>query len=743
MKGALLAALLAPAAAVAAAPAAPPPSSPALALLEESFGAKGVETLAARGIIVLQGKPGARRLAAVHWKALDTLSKAASSCLALASAADALGNERTPTTSFTDFAACRALPVEGLMTPSLHGLAAALQTLHEERWALALASASAAGVAGKPNVFDTPWGKDLAARRHADALENPAPLVKPVFDDLLAGPRPDKNATALFAAEASARGAADPELLLSRDSTQGNMSEELRERLRRTLSNERRRWSAAQARAAAAKLLADSNVKRELESLRATAQALSSRPNLPTALEAAASRTAASGGGLKIKSAGIHLQEPTRLGQYELGDEAVVSGAYWVDGLPEGGSADVEETVVVETERGFLSSEAKTYKRRNGGPYPFSRAVKIEETKPFAARTFVSSEKAGLVSERVELPVASDFEFALMRESHAAGLRAACRLKDAEAACLSLEKVVAEPAKVKPQYKALAERLRKAREAAKADAETLIKLEEALSSARADSAPQQCRYETGRVDEALKIAKRLPPGCDAHLPELHALRATIQRRKADQVWFLKASATARSRRKSCDLDGARQRWAEALATLDADPAARCGKVAEEETKAKTEIAEVSRLRAWREELLGVLSKADAETAPDRRLELVRPVTSRLGALNADCFGAESKRAAALAASASKTLTAPADGELTRRLPAERALASAVAEIRADRAKRLEAATASEKAAVEPPAPSKPAPKASAAAKPSTAKPAAKKAAPKRPVRKTKTEAAPQ
>ena len=44
--------------------------------------------------------------------------------------------------------------------------------------------------------------------------------------------------------------------------------------------------------------------------------------------------------------------------------------------------------------------------------------------------------------------------------------------------------------------------------------------------------------------------------------------------------------------------------------------------------------------------------------------------------------------------------------LIRRLPAERSLASAVSEIRADRAKRLEAATASEKAAVEPPAPPK-------------------------------------
>jgi hypothetical protein len=674
-------------------------------LLVESFGAPGVETLAARGIIVLQGRTGSRRLAAVHWKALDSLSRTGSSCLALATAADALDNAPVPTAPTSDFAPCRTLPVDGLMTPSLHLLAAALASMHEERWALSLASAPTAGAPGRPNIFDTAWGKDLTARRHADALENPAPLVKPVFDDLLAGPHPDKDAISLFAAEAAGRGAVSPQVLLAHDSAQGALSEELRELLRRTLSNERRRWAAAKARATASELLGQSPVKRELEDLRGIAKGLSSRPNLPAALEAAMTHVASSPSGRAVfKSAGIHLQKPTRLGQHELGDEAIVSGAYWIDGLPENASVDVDETIVIEAQRILLSAETKTSKRRNGGPYTFSRVFKITETFPFAVRAFVSAEKAAPISERVEVPLARDFEIALMRESEAAGLRAACRFKDAEASGLALEGAITEPAKIKPQYKAVAERSKKARATAKSDAETALKLEEALAAARADSAPQLCRYETKRVDAALKLAKRLPPGCDASLPELHALRATISRRKADQEWFLKASASARSRRKACDLDGARQRWSEALASLEVDPGARCGKVAAEETTVKTAMAEVSRLRAWREELLNVLVKAEHETAPARRLERVRPVISRLGALRADCFGAESKRADALAAAASKALTAPADEELTLRLPADLSLASAVSEIRADRARRLEAATAAEEAAVEPPAP---------------------------------------
>jgi len=729
MKKAILAVLIALPAFAADAPA---PSAP-LALLLESFGAPGLEVLASRGLIALQGKPAARRLTAIHWKALSALDRAKASCLALAAAADALGNEPAPSAAALEqLAVCRALPSDGVMTPSLHALAIALQAGYEERWALHQANASPAQTPGRPNLFDTPWGKDLIERRHADALENPASLVKPLFDELLAGPRPNKDAAALIAAEAAGRGAAGVEKLIAYDSAHGALSEELRAQLRRTLSNERRRWAVAKARAAAADLLGKAPVKRELEDLRLVAKSLSSRPNLPAALEAAITRAAPASGGPRLKSAGLHLQDPTRLDQYELGDAAIVSGAYWVDGLKENESVEVEETTALETERGFLAVESKSYSRKNGGPYPYARTLKLAETRPFAVRSLVSTAAGRVLSERVELPLSRDFELVLMKESKAAGLRASCRLKEAEAEYQALETLVASPAKVKPQYKEVAERAKKAREAAKAGAETQAKLEEALEPARADSAPQQCKYETKRVDAALALSKTLPPGCDRNLPELHALRATIVKRAADQNWFMKASSEARSKRKSCDLDAARTRWSEALASLDADPGARCGKVADEETKVKTEFAELTRKIAWREDLGKTLTRADSETAPARRLDILRPVTSRLGALNADCLSAESKRAATLSAAASKALTAPADNDLNRRLPADDSLSAVVADVRAERARRLEAAGASEKAAME----SAPVQTPKAAAPVPTAKPAAKKQAAKRPKRKT-------
>lgn len=729
-KATLLAVLLASPALGAELPA---PSAP-LALLTESFGEPGVETLAARGVLVLHGRPGARRLAAVHWKAFGALSQAASSCLALATAADSLGREAEPAAPDLGLGACRALPLDGAVTPSLHALAALLQAGQEERWALKQANAPLSGAPGRPNLFDTAWGQELTLRRHADALENPSALAKTIFEERLAGPRPDKDASALFAAEAASRGATAPETLIAYDSAHGALSEELKAQMRRTISNERRRWAAAKARAAAADLLGKASVKKELEDLRAIAKAMSSRPNLPSDLEAAASRAAAAAGGPKLRSAGLHLQAPTRLGQHELGDEAIVSGAYWVDGLKENESADIDESLVVETERGFASVETRINKRKNGGPYPFARTLKISEPRPFAVLSLVSA--AGFpLAERVEVPVAPDFELALIKESEAAGLRAACRPKDAEAAYTALEALVAEPAKVKPQYKALADRARKSRDAAKADGDLLAKRDEALILARADSAPQLCKYESARVEEAIKLSARLPAGCDKDLPELHALRATIKRRAADQAWFMKASSEARSKSKSCRLDDARARWSEALASLEADPGARCGKVAEEATAAKTEFAGLARDIAWRDELGRSLAKAEAETAPARRLDILRPVTARLGALNANCFGAESKRAAALTLAASKALTAPPEGEAARRLPSEGALSSIINEVRAERARRLEAAGAAEKAAMEAAAPAADTKAAAPAAAPAP-KPSAKKSA-KRPTRKSK------
>lgn len=654
-----------------------------------AFGEDGVKTLSERGYILIQGRGADRRLAAVHWKALEGLAEAAPSCAALAKGEPGV-------------AACRALPEDGAATPRLHALAAALAAESEERAALTESGASLTEPAGLPNLFETAWGKELAARLRADRLEDPAALAKGYFEEFLAGPRPNPDAIKHFLAAAGP----GTDAALSADAAHGAAGDALRMTIRRYLQDERRRRGLTLARDRAAKLTADKDVRRQLDALGALAAALAAKPGRLAELEAAVSGAPAPKGVPRLLSAGIHLQESTRLGQHELGDEAAVSGAYWVDGLPEGAAAEVEETTFLETARGFSRIETKAIKRRDGGPYPYERRVAIDETRPFAVVAIVSAPSGTIVAERAEVPLAPDYELSLKREAAALQAAQSCDPKSAEAAYGELEGLIADAAKIKPQYKSLLERVRRGRAAAASDAAALAKLEEAVADARPDSSPQLCRYDAARTDAAVKLARKLPPGCDRVLPELFAQRALISRRAADQNWFLKASAEARSRRRSCDFAGASRRWSEALAVLEADPAARCGKADAEAKAAETELSSARLSAAWSEALAKSLDKAEAEPLPARRLAILAPALARLNALDdRDCRRDQLKRAERLADKAGLDEAGPAAA--AARLPSDGALDALVADVRRARARLLEksdAAYAPENSSAAPAAP---------------------------------------
>lgn len=705
-RAALLAAILLVPSAVRAAP---------LDAFAAAFGEDGLRTLSDRGYIVLQGRGSERRLAAVHWKALEGLASAASSCVSLSK-------------DGSDAAACRALPGDGAVTPRLHALAAARIAAEQERSSLAASGASAAEPAGLPNLFETAWGKELSARLRADRLEEHAGLAKGFFEEFLSGPRPNQDAIKHFLAVETASGASGLDAMLSADAARGAASEPLRALIRRYLQDERRRRGLFLARERADKLTSDKDTRAQLAALGGLASVLAAKPGLLSTLEAAVSGAPSPRGVPVLRSAGIHLQEPTRLGQHELGDEAAVSGAYWVDGLPEGASADVEETTFLETSRGFLSPETRTVKRRDGGPYPYERRVTISESRPFAVVALISSASGTVVAERAEVPFAPDFELALKKEAAALQAAQSCDPKSAEAAYAELESLLADAAKVKPQYKSLLARAGKGRAAAVAEAAALAKLEEAVGDVRADSSPQQCRYDVAGADAAIKLARRLPPGCDRVLPELFAQRALISRRATDHSWFMKASAEARSRRRSCDFAGAAKRWTDALAVLEADPAARCGKSEDEAKAAEAELAAARQSQAWSESLSKALDKAEAETIPSKRLLLLAPLLARVNSLSdRDCRRDLLKRAERLADKAGEDEGGPAPSAAAARLPSDTTLASASDEVRRARARLLEKSAAAETGAPAAEAPSAPAsaPAPAAAVKKTPAKRAAK------------------
>ena len=555
---------------------------------------------------------------------------------------------------------------------------------------------------GLRNLFETPWGRDAALRHRADRAEDPAPLVKGFFETRLAGPRPDAEAVKHFLAVTAARGASAAGAKLAEDAAKGTASEELRAWIRRYLLDERRRRGLALAQERVKALRADKRTRRELEELDVLISALAVKPGLLASLETSLSESAAPSGEPRLLAAGLHLQESTRLGQHELGDEAVVSGAYWVDALPEGAAVEVSETSFIETARGFSAVETRGVKRRNGGPYAFVRRVVIDEALPFALRLAVSAASGTVVAERAEVRVGPDYGLAVAKEAEALSHSLSCDHKSAEAAYEALEAMVGEAAKVKPQYKDLLERTRKGRMKAAADAEALPKLEEALAASRADASPQQCRYDTTRTDAAIELARRLPAGCDRVLPELFAQRATITRRAADQAWFLRTSDKARSRRRSCGFDEAARRWSEALSVLEADPAARCGAAAEEAARAEAELSEVHVSLAWTGLLDDALAKASAETVPAKKLAAVLPTLARMASLpDRECRRDALKRARRIAAQAGESESGPPDADAARRLPPDSMLASAVEEVRRARAGLLETSDAASRPAAAP------------------------------------------
>lgn len=666
----------------------------------QAFGEAGLKTLTERGYLVLQGSGAGRRLAAVHWKALEGLAAVAGACKKLDH----------------DFGSCRVLPPDGAMTPRLHALADAIVAEDQERFALESSSSSRTEPAGLPNLFETKWGAELAARRRADLVEDPAGLAKSYFEDELTGPRPNAEAVKHFAAVMGPEAAAK----LASDAVRGAASDDLRALIRRYLQDERRRRGLALAHARMAALTSDKDTRRELDALTALAAALSSRPGLLSSLEAAVSGAPAPGGAPKLRSAGIHLWAPTRLGQHELGDEAVVSGAYWVDGLDEGASIDVDETVFIETSRSFSAVESRAVRRKNGGPYPYERRVTIDQTRPFAFVALVSAVSGSVVAERAEVPVAPDFELSLKREAEALQASQSCDPKAAEAIYSQLSELIAEAAKVKPQYRALLERTRRGKAKAAEDAAALAKLTQAVAASRPDATAQQCAYDAGRTDAAIALARRLPPGCDGQfLPDLFAQRSLISRRAADQKWFLRASSNARSRRRSCDFAGASEQWTAALAVLEADPSARCGKVDEEAKAAEGDLIQVRRARLWSETLNKSLDKAENTVAPAERLAMLAPALARLNTLDDhDCRRDAIKRAERLVEKAGSDEAGPTDDEAKRRLPADSTAAAVTGQVRGARAGGADSAPAPAASTEgEPPLPGSSTPPASA--KPAT------------------------
>jgi hypothetical protein len=654
--------------------------------LLEVFGAEGLDALRSRGYVVLQGRPGTYRLQKVDWKSLGSLMRGTKNARQFGEAFARLkaGQGLGPAGPLP-FLALGDLPPGGLMTAPLHALLEAMASYHSAWTALAGATDESAGAAAPPGpgLFETPWGKAFSGRTRAEIIPDPASLADDFFASLLAGVHADRRAADHFAAHTKSRRGADILARLADDARAGALSPGLREDLVRYLADARRSHALARIRREAVELEKKTSLARDLRALEAAASVLRSRPDLLAELEGVVQSAPPAAAEPELTSAGLHLEKPLRLGQHELGDAVVLSGAYWVDGLADRRTVDVEETTYRETPDGLRDVATRTVKRGVGGPYTFSRRFVLEDSAPFTFHSVISAPTGGAVADAAAVPVARDFELALLKLAAADAQALACAFPEAAAAYSKLEESVADAAREKPQYGELLSAARKRREAAARDAAVLSKLETAAKDSRDDAAPEACRYDLKRTEAALSLARSLPPGCDRALADLRRQHAFIARRVADQQAFHAAVRQAAANRRACRFGLASEGLARGLAILEADPEANCGAAAEAAQRARAELDSVRADELWGVAFRQELTAAQAEKTSAGRLAKVLPLIARIGSMdNPSCFASTLSEAEKLAKAAGAELVMP--DALASSLGTDEGASAVVAEVAAQR-----------------------------------------------------------
>ncbi len=687
------------------------------AWLSSVFGPAGLESLKSRGYVILQGKPGSTRLQKASWKSLESLAKHAPAAVAFCEALPRLqaGQALAPAGPLS-WLSLRELPPTGLMTPSLHMLVETMAAYHESWLELTPADPDSKvppPELAAPTLFDSDWSQPFADRIENEFPRDPAPVLSAYADFLLTGARnspqaPASLAAAHFIGYFQNRYQVDVSSRLAADMRAGAPSAELREHLQNYLAQQRLLHGLRRLIEQERSLAKRTNLLQDLGDLAAVAAVLRSRPALLAELESAVQAAPAGSGMPELTGTSLHLQKPAALGQHELGDAVTVSGAYWVDGLPPQTKIEVEETTYLEDPDGFISVQSRAVKRPNGGPYAFERRILLTDSAPFVFHAAISASSGNVLQANLQVPVAKDFELALLQLAQAEDLSLACDFEAAQSSYSKLETAIAEAAREKPQYAELLETALKRHSEASRHAAILAQLQESAAVALQDSSPDQCRYDLKRVEQALSLARSLPAGCDRTRLDLSRRRQIIARRAADQQAFSRAADLATSRRRACDFSLASQGFAEALAILDADPEARCGEIAKAAATAQEELTTSRTQELWRSAFSEDLRQAETEPTSAKRLTILEPMIARIGWLpQSDCFSSELKKAEGLAQDAGTALSMP--DALAAKASADTQVSAIAAEVSAQRRKLTADATTLEhkKAAEQSPTASAP------------------------------------
>ncbi len=726
---------------------APGPEREGAELLFKDLGPDAVELLRDRNYVVLQGNAEDGRLQYVHWPALEDLAGAAQDILSTADAYARFLDGGAPAAPGSDLrlSALRRLPSWGLSTPGILALAQALAAAHQQLQSLESPNAGGSVPAGS-NLFETSWGAAYAARTRADLLEDLEPLAPGYFNEFLGGVRPNAAAIEHFTVFISSAFGRDVSGLLDNDAQAGAASPELRSWLGKYLRDQRRLQAVKTLKLGLEKLDKKAGLSGDLQNLQIPAKAFLAAPSALDALRDALKRPAAAP--VKITSSGLHLHRPTRLARYEMGDSVEASLAYWVDGLPHGKTATIEETTFMDYGRsGAVALESRDVSRGNGGPYIVRRELPLKDSRGFIFRAIVGGAQAHTVSEKIDVAVAPDFDASLATLAAADHQALSCDFRAAATSYALLEQSLAEPAAVKRQYADLLAAAQKRRVDALKNAEALDKVLAAAAASGQDADPKSCDYQASRTESAIKALSGFPAGCDRHLGSLRDQLDAILRGRADQAAFNQGFARGRSQEKACQFSAAAESWTQALSILDANPDARCGALESTAKHLDDDIAKARVLALWTREIQAELAEAEllGQKAveqggdPAAILRIVNKSLARIPTLsNASCFSSERDSLRRVQASAGLALAAPADGVIAGLMPDDGQLVRTSGAVSEERRRIESAAAVSESKRAAEQAPPEAAPDSTPSSPEGLAeKPGAPKAPPPKPAKRRK------
>ncbi|MFA6091656.1 MAG: hypothetical protein WCU88_04135 [Elusimicrobiota bacterium] len=681
-------------------PAVPAPQA-AYAALEDALGPDAVSVLVRRNMILLSGEKKAPAVLSVQWPMLEAFIARAKDLQLLP---ELCAKIRSNESLSGDPAALRriaSMSTAGPVTDEVRS-AAALLAAHIENVssfppALAASTQKPLGLLA--------WGADFQDRVHGDTAADLQDAASAFFSEFLYGPHRSVEAESHYLAHMKSVHASDEAPVLESDRAAGSASQRTLDSLAEYLGEQRRLLAADRTRERLGSIEKNGSLRRDLTDVSELAEKILAGPDISRALRFAL-QTPGPQPRVKFSGAELHVHSLDGKESFDIGDTAIVSLAYWVEGLSPKESAVVTEAGFLDDEiSGMQESRAETVKRAGGGPYTVTLRAPLRSAGKKTYRFILYTADGAMTARAVEIEVSPRLEELRLAAAQAEDLAQRCRLADAEKSFSGLEERLA-PLEEKPQAREilswLKPRLRLAAEQA-ADWKTL---RSQLDGVRLYASKEQCDFRADKALRALALLDKLPSGCD-RMPsesrtasslraELETLLRETQTRRANQDAFRVSVARGRKLESACRHEEAADAFASALALLDSDGEARCGAWETEYTTLR--LQDLPRARAGQalvEELAALREKAALKASqkdPAGALAVLNPQIARIDALpDPLCYQEERRKSEGLAAAAGAALPPP-DIALTRESLPKDSAEDATAAVAAERSRldKLEA-----------------------------------------------------